>query len=97
MATKKEIEAPVEKANMHPDSIGKSRKEPGTWILKKTFFHTHGQSAHKTADALKAADPRVEIISASDVWKSWPTESCFEVRFAVADAVPATDGNKNEA
>jgi len=46
---------------------------------------------------LKAADPRVEIISASDVWKSWPTESCFEVRFAVADAVPATDGNKNEA
>jgi len=83
MATKKEIEALIQKANLHTDSIGKSRKEPGAWILKKTFFYTHGCSAHKMADALKAADPRVEIISAEDVWKSWPTESYFEVRFTI--------------
>ena len=86
MTTKKEIEALVQKANLHPDSIGRSRKEPGKWILKRSFFYTHGNSAHKMAEALKAADARVTIISASDVWKSWPTESYFEVRFQIAEA-----------
>jgi len=89
MATKKEIEALIQKANLWPDSIARSRKEPGAWIMKQTFFYTHGNSAHKMADALKAADPRVEIISACDVWRNWPTTSYFEVRFTVADAVPA--------
>jgi len=83
MATKKEIEALIQKANLWPDSIARSRKEPGAWILKQTFFYTHGNSAHKMADALKAVDPRVEIISACDVWKNWPTTSYFEVRFTI--------------
>ena len=95
MTTKKEIQALVEKAGLHPDSIGKSRKQPGTWILKRSFFYTHGNSAYKIADALKAADARVTIISASDVWKNWPTESYFEVRFTVADAVPANTSNES--
>ena len=81
IATKKEIEALIQKANLHPDSISKSRKEPGVWVLKRTFFYTHGYSAHKMADALKATDPRVEIISARDVWG--PSKSYFEVRFTL--------------
>ena len=95
MATKKEIEALVEKAGLHPESIGKSTKQPGTWILKRSFFYTHGYSAEKMADRLKATDARVTIISASDIWKSWPTESYFEVRFTVADAVPANTSNES--
>ena len=96
MATKKEIEALVQKANLHPDSISRSRKEPGTWILKRSFFYTHGNSAHKMADVLKAADPRVTIVSAGDVWKSWPTESYFEVRFQIAEAAqPANTSNES--
>ena len=43
------------------------------------------------ADALKAADPRVTIISARDIWKDWPAESYFEVRFTIADAVAANE------
>jgi len=53
MTAKKEIEALAEKAGLHPDSIGRSRKEPGTWILKRSFFYTHGYSAEKMADRLR--------------------------------------------
>ena len=91
MKTKKEIEALVEKAGLRSTHIGRSRKEPGIWILKKTFFYTNGCTAQKIADALKAVDPRIMITSARDIWKSWPTESYFEVRFTVADTVPAAD------
>jgi hypothetical protein len=83
------------------DSVGYSAKQE-CLIAKHGYFYSHGYDERKFADAivkrLNAVGLRANIVSTSNHWNAWPTDSWFECRFTVepspiantpAPAVPA--------
>jgi hypothetical protein len=68
------------------DSVGYSAKQE-CLVAKHGYFYTHGYDERKFADAivkrLNAVGLRANIVSTSNHWHAWPTDSWFECRFTV--------------
>lgn len=56
----------------------------GTATFKQGYFYRHGLTPEKVAQRVADAFPGSEIISADDVWRAWPKDSNFVVRFRPA-------------
>ena len=72
----------LQQAGIYPDRFYKKPGTLGTFVFKKSYFYTMGQSADAWAEKIYNAIP-ASIIRTENAFKRWPTTSYFIVEFTV--------------
>lgn len=66
------------------ETVRYSKKE-NKWVCRRSFFYTNGNSAEKLADKVKGLLAGVKILSAREVWKTWPEDSYWQVEVTLGE------------